>query len=166
MTKKEFLKKLSKQISSMPKQTVKEQLDFYSEMIDDRMEEGLSEEAAIEKIGSIEIVAAQIISENADTEVKGTAVKARRPLSAKEITILALGAPLWVPLALAFFSVILAFYAVIWSLLLVLWAVELPFYILSVISKGLFFLCKITSKYTLLFTKSSISNIKDFLFKR
>ena len=44
MNKKEFLSSLNKKLSKFSKQEVKERLVFYSEMIDDRVEEGLSEE--------------------------------------------------------------------------------------------------------------------------
>ena len=44
MGKQEFLEQLRKQFSSLPQADIEEQLSFYSEMIDDRMEEGLSEE--------------------------------------------------------------------------------------------------------------------------
>ena len=52
MTKAKFLKELSKLLKDLPKDEVKERLNFYSEMIDDRIEDGLSEEEAIKSIGS------------------------------------------------------------------------------------------------------------------
>lgn len=47
MNKQEFLVKLRKGLSGLPKEDIEERLTFYSEMIDDRMEEGLSEEEAV-----------------------------------------------------------------------------------------------------------------------
>ena len=46
MSKSEFLDVLRKELKSQPPQDVEESLNFYSEMIDDRMDEGLSEEDA------------------------------------------------------------------------------------------------------------------------
>ena len=46
MSKQEFLDQLRARLSGLPRQDVIERLNFYSEMIDDRMEEGLSEEDA------------------------------------------------------------------------------------------------------------------------
>ena len=43
MRKWEFLSTLKNRLSGFPKQEVEERLNFYSEMIDDRMEEGLNE---------------------------------------------------------------------------------------------------------------------------
>ena len=44
MNKQEFLAKLQTNLSGLPEKEVQDSLGFYSEMIDDRMEEGLSEE--------------------------------------------------------------------------------------------------------------------------
>ena len=47
MTKQEFLNQLRMGISGLPQEDISERLTFYREMIDDRMEEGLSEEEAV-----------------------------------------------------------------------------------------------------------------------
>ena len=60
MLKQEFLVQLRKGLSCLPKQDMEERLTFYSEMIDDRMEEGLSEEDAVMAVGSIADIIAQI----------------------------------------------------------------------------------------------------------
>ena len=44
MRKQEFLAQLRKALSGLPQDEIEERLTFYGEMIDDRMEEGLSEE--------------------------------------------------------------------------------------------------------------------------
>jgi uncharacterized membrane protein len=47
MGKQEFLTRLGKALSGLPREDIEERLNFYSEMIEDRMEEGLSEEEAV-----------------------------------------------------------------------------------------------------------------------
>ena len=47
MLKQEYLKQLKKSISSLPKAEINERVNFYSEMIDDLVEEGLSENVKI-----------------------------------------------------------------------------------------------------------------------
>ena len=42
-----FLDGLKKQLSCLPRQDLAEHLSFYGEMIDDRMEEGITEEEAV-----------------------------------------------------------------------------------------------------------------------
>ncbi|MBR5538496.1 MAG: hypothetical protein IKU61_01205 [Clostridia bacterium] len=47
MNKQEFLEELRKGLSGLPKEDVRERLNFYGEIIDDRIEEGLTEEEAV-----------------------------------------------------------------------------------------------------------------------
>ena len=54
MNKQEFLDRLRKGLSGLPQAEREERLLFYSEMIDDRMEEGLTEEEAVAALGSLE----------------------------------------------------------------------------------------------------------------
>ena len=63
MTKLEFLESLEKGLSGLPKNDIDERIAFYSEIIDDRIEEGLSEEDAVSKIGKIDEVISQIIAD-------------------------------------------------------------------------------------------------------
>ena len=48
MNKEEFLKTLESLLKSLPKQESQKMLDYYAEMIEDRMEEGMSEENAVQ----------------------------------------------------------------------------------------------------------------------
>ena len=52
MNKQEFLSRLRKQLRGLEDR--EERVTFYSEMIDDRMEDGLSEEEAVAAVGSLE----------------------------------------------------------------------------------------------------------------
>ena len=47
MTKKEFLSSLRSKLQGLPPSDIDERISFYSEMIDDRMDEGKSEEEAV-----------------------------------------------------------------------------------------------------------------------
>lgn len=107
MTKQEYLQQLSKRL---PPEEREERLAFYSEMIDDRMEEGMSEAEAVASMDPVE-----------DTLVEKAPPKRR--LSAGEITLLCLGSPLWVPLLIAAVSVVLSLYVSLWAVIVSLWAV-------------------------------------------
>ena len=63
MNKHEFLQKLEALLAGLSTKEKEEQLTFYREMIEDRIEDGLSEEEAVQAIGSAEAIAAQILSE-------------------------------------------------------------------------------------------------------
>ena len=63
MSKKEFLERLQEKLGGLPQSEIEERLMFYSELIDDQIEDGLSEEDALNQIGSVDDIATQIISE-------------------------------------------------------------------------------------------------------
>lgn len=123
MRKQEFLDLLEKGLTGLPQSDRKERLAFYSEMIDDRIEEGAREEDVIAELGPAEELAASIIAETPLTRLVKERITPKRSLGAWEIVLLVLGAPLWLPLLIAAFAVILSLYAVLWSLIAALWTV-------------------------------------------
>ena len=72
MFKKEFIKKLKKELKALPAAETNRALDYYSELIDDRMESGSTEEAAISAMGDIGAIAANI---KADAIERGVPLK-------------------------------------------------------------------------------------------
>ena len=153
MNKQEFLRALKKKLSRLSKKDVQERLNFYSEMIDDRIEEGLSEEEAVAAVGSIQEVAEQIISEASDGKSGDGDHKGRR-LKVWEIVFLAVGSPIWAPILAAVF-------VTVWALVLSLWAVELPCLIFYCISKALFVVCKKVTAFCFDITKKTLVGIKS-----
>lgn len=128
MTKCEFLSRLREALRGMPQKELEERLLFYAEMIDDRMEDGISEEEAVDTIGTVEEIAAQFSSEIPFESSEPQARREKRHrLRTWEIVLLILGFPVWLPLLLAAFVILLALDAVLWSLVAVLWALELSF---------------------------------------
>jgi uncharacterized membrane protein len=123
MTKNEFLQSLRVRLSELPREDVEERLGFYSEMIDDRIEEGLAEEVAVAELGNVETVARQIISEIPIVSIIKDKMRPKRRLHAWEIVLLSLGSPIWLSLLIAAFAVVISLYAVFWSLIISLWAV-------------------------------------------
>ena len=122
MNKLEFMTLLGQKLSCLPREDLEERLAFYSEMIDDRMEEGLSEAEALAQIGSIEDIVSQVIEETPLTKLvkKKLKPKKRNPW---QITLLALGSPLWLSLLIAALAVVIALYAALWAVVISLWAV-------------------------------------------
>jgi uncharacterized membrane protein len=123
MNKQEFLAKLQTNLSGLPEKEVQDSLGFYSEMIDDRMEEGLSEEDAVRDIGSAEEIARQIIAETPLITIVKDKIKPKRKIQAWEIVLLILGAPIWLSLLIAAFAVILSLYISFWALIISFWSV-------------------------------------------
>ena len=123
MTKQEFTERLRKGLSGLPQSDMEEHLAFYCEMIDDKLEEGVTEEEAVAELGDPETLAASIIAETPLTKLVKERITPRHKLAAWEIVLLVLGAPLWLPLLLAALAVVLSLYVALWAVILALWAV-------------------------------------------
>ena len=123
MDKQEFLVRLERGLAGLPREDVEERLCFYSEMIDDRMEDGLSEAEAVEEIGPVDEIVSQIIAETPLTKLVKEKIRPRGKTNAWIIVLLVLGFPLWFPLLAAAFAVMLSLYIVLWALVLSLWAI-------------------------------------------
>lgn len=124
MLKQKFLAELEAGLSALPREDIEERLTFYSEMIDDRMEEGLSEEQAVAEIGTVEEVISRIVAETPLSKLVREKVKPKRTLGTWGIVLLILGSPLWLTLSMAALTVILAAYVVVWALIVSIWALE------------------------------------------
>ncbi len=130
MTKFEFLAALERELKDIPTADRKRFLDYYAEMIEDRIEENGNEEAAVAEFGDPLTVAEQI---RAEMNAEGTS-QSTSPMPQKErppkhtwkplwIVLLVLGAPLWISLLAAGFVILLSVYIVLWSVAITLWAV-------------------------------------------
>ena len=61
MTRKEFLTELDRRLSTLPRQEAEEHINYYAEMLADRMEEGMTEEEAVRSMESIDVIASRIL---------------------------------------------------------------------------------------------------------
>lgn len=123
MTKDAFLGELTHRLGYLPYEEVKKSVDFYREAIDDRMEDGLSEEEAVAAMGDIDSVVHEFeqtlpLSVIVKKKVKTERKKAEERSGNKTLWIVlaALGSVVWVPLLIAAAAVIFAFYIVVWAL--------------------------------------------------
>lgn len=123
MTKQEFLTELRKGLSGLPQDDIEERLSFYGEMLDDRMEEGLSEEEAVSAIGDVGEIVRQTVADTPLAKIAKERIRPKRSLKAWEIVLLALGSPVWLSLGIAAIAVVFALYAALWAVIAALWAV-------------------------------------------
>ena len=121
MTKQQFLENLRAKLSDLPMRDLDERLSFYGEMIDDRIEEGLSEEAAVWAIGSADAVASEVIRETAFAVHEQVEAKKAGRLKWWEIVLLAVGSPLWAALLIAALAVVVALVAAAWAVVAAFW---------------------------------------------
>ncbi len=122
MTKLEFILALNEKLSGLPGDDVRERINFYSEMIEDRVEEGISEEDAVAAVGSVDEISAQIKAELSPVCEEKVKPKKRR-IGAVEIVLLVLGFPLWFPLLIGAAAVVFSIYVSLWTVIVSLWAV-------------------------------------------
>ena len=127
MNKQEFISELEKALAGLPKDDVLERLSFYGELIDDRVEDGLSEEEAVAEAGPVDELAKQILADIPLQKLVRERITGRRRMSAWEIVLLVLGFPLWFPLLVVALVLVLCAYVVIWALIVCLWAVFVSF---------------------------------------
>lgn len=120
MNKKEFLKALGQGLSDLPYEEQDKWLDFYGEMIEDRMEEGLSEEESVEAIGSVESIVRQILSEP-QPEERYIAKSKEENATWKKVLLIA-GSPIWFSLLIAAAAIALAAFISVCSGIIALYA--------------------------------------------
>ena len=125
MKKEEFLNELEKKLQGLPKKDMEEKLEFYSEMIDDRVEEGMTEEEAIKDIGGTDEAIKQIVDETPITSLVKEKFKPKKSISGMTILLLILGFPLWLPLFLVLCVLVLVFFLLLWVLVIVSYSVEI-----------------------------------------
>ncbi len=122
MTKKNFIEELRRALCGLSEDEIQHSLDYYEEIINDRIESGMSEEEALKAIGTPEDIAREILLEMPLPKIIKTKYKQKRSWQAWEIILLILGSPIWLSLAIALLSIAFAAYAVIWSVVIALWA--------------------------------------------
>ena len=125
MTKQEYLDRIRLLLQSLPEEDRERSLAFYAESIDDRVEDGMSEEEAVASMENPEEAAKAILMDMPLPTLVKARVKTRRKRDVLEILLLVLGAPLWLPLLLTLLLLGLTVILVVWVLVLSLGAVAL-----------------------------------------
>lgn len=196
MNKGEFLAKLRNGLSGLPQDEIEERLTFYSEMLDDRMEEGLSEEAAVAAAGDVEEIVRQTVADTPLVKIAKERMRPKRQLKVWEIVLLTLGSPIWLSLGIAAFAVVFSLYVAVWAVIVSLWAVfavfvgvgvgSVPMCVilatdggaaagLAILAAGLvcaglsifmFYGCKQTTKGICVLTKKAALGIKNSFIKK
>lgn len=119
MNKKAFLYALSELLSSLPKVEREKTLSYYAEIIDDQMEEGMTEEEAVDALGDVAHLAdLAILNTPMSTLVKS---KMRYNNNRLLTVLLILGFPLWFPLSVVFAVIGIVLYIVAWAAVASVW---------------------------------------------
>ena len=132
MKKEDFLLELRSQLVGLPKEDVDDRIGFYSEMIDDRIDEGKSEEEAVAEIGGVDRVVNDIAQDVPLTKLVKERVKPKRSLKVWEIILIIASFPIWLPLLLVAFILLLVAFFLLWILVFVTYTVETSLVVASV----------------------------------
>ncbi|MCR5350232.1 MAG: DUF1700 domain-containing protein [Acholeplasmatales bacterium] len=124
MEKEEFIKELRIRLKGLPKDDLEERVSFYSEIIDDKVEEGKTEDEAIKELGGIDGVVRQIASETNLVSIVKTKMKPKRSLTALEIVLLILAFPIWFPIVIVVMVLLLVCIILLWVLVIVTFSLE------------------------------------------
>lgn len=120
MNKRDFLSALEKRLEGIPEADRQASLDFYAEMLDDLTEGGMAEPEAVDSLGSVDAIAEEILMDTPLPKLVKAKMTKRR-LSGLEITLLAVGFPVWITLV----AVALSVYLTLWAVVLSLYAADL-----------------------------------------
>lgn len=139
MSKEEFLQSLERLLKSLSKSEREKSLSYYSEIIDDYMEDGYSEEDAVEQVGNPGVIAQEILEEQEGKEGRQLSGGMKGLIA----VLLVLGFPLWGSLMLAGVCLLLAAALMVVSVYIVIWCIpvctgacSVSSLVLSVVSMG------------------------------
>jgi len=125
MNKQQFLAAIEKKLEGMQDEDLRSSLDYYEEMLNDRIDDGMTEEEAVKDMGSVDEITAQILEDQPLALVIRDNIKEKikpsRSLRAWEIVLIVLGSPLWISLLAAGFAIAVALAAAALSLYVVMW---------------------------------------------
>lgn len=118
-----FLSELKKGLEGFAEEDIQKFVDFYAEMIDDRIEEGKTEEEAVADLGDVNEIIEQIQMEMPLPKLVRAKMKPKHRLSAWEIVLIALGFPIWGSLAISAVAVVFSLFVSLWTVLISLYTV-------------------------------------------
>ena len=111
----QFLKRLKVALSFMQPIEQVRTVQYYREILEDRVEEGLTEEEAVAEMESVEDIAASLMPEDEELPPVVEYIEKPQKRSAWTWIFLILGFPLWFPLLVAVGAVVLAVVVSLWA---------------------------------------------------
>jgi len=95
MNRNEFMDAVRQKLKGLSEEDINKALEFYEEAINDRMEDGLTEDQAVSAIGTPDEIAEQILMDTPLPKLVKAKAKPDRGFKVWEIVLLILGFPLW-----------------------------------------------------------------------
>lgn len=120
MSKEQFLAAIRQRLNGLPQSDIDRSLEYYAEMIDDRIDDGMSPEEAVAAMGSVDEIVSQILLDTPLPKLVKATVGPKRSLEFWEILLLVLGSPVWLTLLFAAGVALLMVYIAIWMVVIAL----------------------------------------------
>lgn len=105
MTKQEFLAALEQRLQAIPDDERKRTIAYYDESIDDRMEDGMTEEEAVDSLESIDTIVQRIMKDTPLKTIVKTKVERKKKLETWQILLIIFTCPFWFPIGIGGVSV-------------------------------------------------------------
>ena len=190
MKRQDFIQSLRAKFSALPRKEIEDRINFYNEMIDDRIEAGLTEEEAISEIITSENFISQMEERFSTLKISNKATKSTSRWNTWKIVLLVLGSPIWLSLIISCVAIVISLYVSLWAVIASIWAAFAAFAVaapggvigsltlifqgsplagfaifgLSLVSAGLaifsFFGCVAATKGSVILTKKIFSSVK------
>lgn len=115
MLREEFIIKLKNKLSGIPNDDLEKTIEYYNEIINDKIEEGVSEEVAVNSLGMLDDIVNNILKEIPIKKIVIEKLQPKRKLKTWEIVLLSVTGIIWIPMLIIFFALILTLYISLWS---------------------------------------------------
>lgn len=114
MTKRQFLYALNKELACLAPEDRAESFEYYSEIIDDRIESGVPEREAVGALGDVKSVAENIISDMPVSKLVKSRFRSKRSSSPAKVVLIVIGGLIIVPIIIAIIASVFSVYVSFW----------------------------------------------------
>ncbi len=132
----EFLTELKNRIAHLPATEVLRVLSYYSESLEDKLEDGFTEEQAIKSFGSIDEIVKNVEEEVPITLVMKDKVKTKSRGNGVNKALIAiivvLTFPFWIGILAGAFGIVVGVYAVLWTVPIIIGSLYFSLYPIAI----------------------------------
>ena len=114
MNRYEFLYELKLKLAQLPESEIEGHLAYYEEMIDDRIEDGMTEVEAIASLEDVSVIAERILQDASIVTLVKTTVKPKNGWTTAAIVAAVIGSPIWLPILISIAAVIFSVFVTFW----------------------------------------------------
>lgn len=123
MNRQTFLDGLRSALNQLPADEIEKTLSYYGEIIDDRIEDGMSEDEAVASMEPIEVLASRVINDAPPMNKAVRKAKASGIPTGVWVVLTIIGFPIWFPLLIAIFAVLFSVFVALIAIIVALFAV-------------------------------------------